>query len=302
MTIIDGEELYSTDLIGENQVQHNLNEAIETRFGALFNPQATRLLYVDSGDGSEASRVCIERVNGSDRICPLTLASADLGSVMYLPSGHIVILSGSDSELHPVKMQIFQPDAAYELVAEEREFDLIFVTGRNLKFTDFQDELVSQSRLWRLAVGQEVRWVVVKGNELRQYTAGTTLTGPTELGRLTPDAQDALRSLDVLSGLLLGALSPDGTKLVVFEPSEEYSYIREAEGILHLADLTADAVSFEALASGIFGDMTAAFSPDSSALAYGVLEGDGKGSIWIINSDGTNKRKLVDNAKLIDWR
>jgi hypothetical protein len=283
----DAYKLYTTDANGNNPIM--LEPSIGAAFDVSFDPLGTKLLYASGG------AVCTQSVTGGGKSCPVTLpGSISGGFLAYLPNGDYILCYQQSGKW---QMHVYQPGAALPYKSEVN-VDQLFLTS-----DAFKVKRGSQGVEWYLAVYdkpgglQNLRWVIIRGNQAFMYNAAGSLEGPTPLPRdINSAVQTALTdrySADITSGVI----SPDGTKLafrtrVGTDPNYTYG--------LYVLDLNSNAGSFIQLVNNANFRVQFAFSPTGQELVY--ESNDSGQSVWIASADGSNPRKLADNATLPDWQ
>jgi Tol biopolymer transport system component len=279
--------LYTTDLSGGNPVK--IEDNIAGGFDVSFDPLGTRLLYGIAGS------VCLSNAAGGGRTCPVTLPNGVQGGFLsFLPNGDFVLVYRSGSQW---VMQLFHPGEAAPF-RSENNVDHFFLTA-----DAFEVKRGSEGAEWYLTPydrpsgQQNLRWVLVRGNQAILYNVAGSIEGPTPLPRdVNPAVQSALAGRDQ-NDITSGVISPDGTKMVFRTragSSPNYTYG------LYALDLATNAGSFVQLVNNASFRVQFAFSPNGSELVY-ESNADGR-SVWIANADGTNPRKLSDSASLPDWQ
>jgi hypothetical protein len=279
--------LYTTDLNGGSPIK--IEDNIGGGFDVSFDPLGTRLLYSASGT------ICTASAVGGGRSCPVVLPSGVSGGVLsFLPNGDYILVYQTASKW---LMQIFHPGDAAPYITEANA-DHFFLTS-----DAFEVKRGSNGAEWYLSPydkpsgQQNLRWVLVRGNQAILYNAAGSVQGPTPLPRdVNPAVQGALSGRDQ-ADITSGVVSPDGTKMVFRTragASPNYIYG------LYALDLGSNNGSFVQLVNNASFRIQFAFSPSGAELAY-ESNADGR-SVWLANADGSNPRKLADNASLPDWQ
>ena len=283
----DNYSLYTTDANGGSPT------LIETNFAAgfdvTFDPLGTKLLYVTAGT------ICTQSVTGGGKSCPVTLpGSLSGGFLSYLPNGDYIFVYQSGGKW---QMEVYQPGQAAPYKTESN-VDQFFLTS-----DAFEVKRGSNGVEWYLAQydkpggSQNLRWVIIRGAQASMYNAAGSLEGPTVLPReINSAVQTALadrNSSDITSGVI----SPDGTKMAFrtrtgSDPNYTYG--------LYVLDLNSTSGSFVNLVSNANFRVQFAFSPTGQELVY--ESNDSGRSVWLASADGSNPRKLSDNASLPDWQ
>jgi Tol biopolymer transport system component len=283
----DQYRLYTTDLNGGNPIK--IEDNFAAGFDVTFDPLGTRLLYAIGG------AVCLSNAGGGGRACPVALpGGVGAGVLSFLPNGDYILVYQSSGKW---VMQVYHPaDGAPYLT--EANVDHFFLAS-----DAFEVKRGSNGAEWYLSPydkpsgQQNLRWVLVRGNQAVMYNAAGSVQGPSPLPRdVNPAVQGALAGRDQ-GDITSGVVSPDGTKLAFRTragASPNYTYS------LYVLDLNTNAGSFVQLVNNASFRVQFAFSPTSAELAY-ESSADGR-SVWLANADGTNSRKLADNASLPDWQ
>ena len=281
--ITNTQHLYTSNPQGGSVVKIDTAQ-IFTGFDVSFDPFGTRILYATS------SGLCYVSSTGGSRSCPASLPSGVIsGFLSYIPSGEFVAAyqasggftmvvytaSGTATQFQPNIDQFFVAADAYKVKRG--------TNGEEWFVKPFNKPSGTQS----------LRWVVLKGSQALLYAAGGTLAAPTVLPRQISSAVRDVLSARVVKDITSGAVSPDGTKLVFRTKSGDSNYA------LYALDLNTNSGSFVQLVSGANFRILYAFSPDSQQLVY--ESNDGGRSVWIANADGSNPRKLADNASMPEW-
>jgi Tol biopolymer transport system component len=279
--------LYTTDLNGGNPIK--IEDNIAGGFDVSFDPLGTRLLYGLSGS------VCTSNATGGGRTCPVTLPNGVQGGFLsFLPNGDYILVYRSGAQW---LMQLFHPGEAAPFHSANN-VDHFFLTA-----DAFEVKRGSDGTEWYLTPydkpsgQQNLRWVLVRGNQAFMYNVAGSVEGPTLLPRdVNPAVQSALAGRDQ-NDITSGVISPDGTKMAFRTrtgTSPNYSYG------LYALDLATNTGSFVQLVNNANFRVQFAFSPGGGELVY-ESNADGR-SVWIANADGTNPRKLADSASLPDWQ
>jgi Tol biopolymer transport system component len=277
--------LYTTDSNGGNVVQIEPN--IAAGFDVSFDPLGTRILYAIAGN------VCVSNAGGGGRSCPVTIPNVPGGFLAYLPNGdYILVYRQGDKWL----MQAYHPGQGAPF-KQEANVDHFFLAADAYKV-----KRGTNGAEWYLAPydkpsgQQNLRWVIVRGNQAIMYNAAGSLEGPTPLPRdVNAAVQNALKDRDQ-NDITSGVISPDGTKMafrtrVGSNPNYTYG--------LYALDLSTNAGSFVQLVSNANFRIQFAFSPTGQELVY-ESNADGR-SVWLAGGDGTLARKLADGASLPEW-
>ena len=279
--------LYSTDMNGGNPVK--LEDSITGGWDVSFDPLGTKLLYAVPGS------ICTSNAAGGGRACPVAIpGGVNGGFLSFLPNGdYIMVYKTSDKWT----MHVYHPNQGAPFKTEAN-VDHFFLTA-----DAFEVKRGSNGVEWYLTPydkpsgQQNLRWVLVRGNQAIMYNASGSLEGPTPLPRdVNPAVQSALGGRDQ-SDITSGVISPDGTKMVFrtragTDPNYTYG--------LYVLDLASNAGSFVQLVNNANFRVGFSFSPTGAELVY-ESNADGR-SVWLANADGTNPRKLADNASLPDWQ
>lgn len=279
--------LYTTDANGGNPIK--LEDDFMYAFDVTFDPLGTRLLYAAS------NQVCTIAAVGGGKSCPVNLpGGVSTGFLSYLPNGDYILVYQSGGFW---QMQVYQPGAALPYKTEAN-VDHFFLTS-----DAYEVKRGSNGTQWYLAPydkpggQQNLRWVIIRGAVASMYNAAGSLEGPTPLPReINSAVRTALADRDQ-TDITSGVISPDGTKMAFrtrtgSDPNYTYA--------LYVLDLSVNTGSFAPLVNNANFRIQFAFSPTGQELVY--ESNDGGRSVWIANSDGTNARKLSDNASLPDWQ
>ena len=98
------------------------------------------------------------------------------------------------------------------------------------------------------------------------------------------DGTDARQLLEVRAGGYSCCFSPDGNKVL-------FSYRADTSRNSQIFVCDADGKNLKQLTNGV-GDYDPIFSPDGKSIVFSSLE-DGQNQLWIMDSDGGNRRKLT---------
>ena len=283
----DKSHLYSLDSNGGGKSLIVDNLAVG--FDVSFDPVGSKLLYVAS------NAVCTANAGGGGQSCPVALpAGVASGFLSYLPNGDYILVFSSSGKW---RMEVRQPGALVPYQVETN-VDAFFLTEDAYEVKRGRNGAEWYLTPYRKPSGQQnVRWVIVRGTEALMYNATGSLEGPTPLPRQINSAvTNALKDRDQ-ADITSGVISPDGTKLVFrtrvgSDPNYTYG--------LYALDLGSNEGSFIQLVSNANFRVQFAFSPNGSEVVY-ESNADGR-SVWLANADGSNQRKLADNASLPDWR
>jgi hypothetical protein len=283
----DAYKLYTTDANGNSPTM--LEASISAGFDVTFDPLGTKLLYVSAGT------VCTQIATGGGKSCPVTLPGGISGGFLsYLPNGDYILVYQISSKW---QMHVYQPGAAAPYKSEVN-VDHFFLTS-----DAFKVKRGSNGVEWYIAPYdkpgglQNLRWVIVRGAQAIMYNAAGSLEGPTPLPReINSAVQTALVDRNA-SDITSGVISPDGTKMAFrtrtgSDPNYSYG--------LYVLDLNSTTGSFTNLVTNANFRIQFAFSPTGQELVY---ESNNSGrSVWVAQADGSNQRKLSDNASLPDWQ
>lgn len=286
ITKVGNTNLYTTDIGGGSAVK--IEDTVSIGLDVSFDPFGGKVLYAGSGG------VCISNAAGGGRTCPLAMPSGVAsGFLSFLPNGDFIFVYKSGSTW---EMRVYRPDGS--LVASESGVDQFFLTTDAYKVKRDTNGTEWFLTPYNKPPGQQnLRWVITRGTQALMYNAAGSLEGPTPLARqINTAVQDVLRDRDQLD-ITSGAVSPDGTKMVFrtktgSDPNFSYS--------LYALDLATNSGSFVPLVSNANFRVQFAFSPNGGELVY--ESNSGGRSVWIANANGSNPRKLADNASLPEWR
>lgn len=283
----DNYKLYTTDASGNSPTL--IETTITPGFDVTFDPLGTKLLYATAGT------VCTQNVGGGGRSCPVTLpGSLSGGFLSYLPNGDYILVYQIASKW---QMHVYQPGQAAPYKSEVN-VDHFFLTSDAIEV-----KRGSQGVEWYIAQYdkpgglQNLRWVIVRGGQAIMYNAAGSLEGPTVLPReINSAVQTALVDRNT-SDITSGVISPDGTKMAFrtrtgSDPNYSYG--------LYVLDLNSTTGSFVNLVTNANFRIQFAFSPSGQELVY--ESNDAGRSVWLAAADGSNPRKLSDNASLPDWQ
>jgi Tol biopolymer transport system component len=283
----DKTNLYTTDSNGGNVAKIVENVAIG--FDTSFDPVGSKILY------AAGSQICTANAGGGGQSCPVTLpAGVSSGFLSFLPNGDYILVVSSSGKW---RMEVRQPGALVPYRVET-DVDAFFLTEDAYKV-----KRGSNGTEWYLTPylkpsgQQNLRWVIVRGSQAFMYNAAGSLEGPTPLPRpINTAVANALKDRDQ-TDITSGVVSPDGTKMVFrtrIGTSPNFTYG------LYALDLATTEGSFVQLVSNANFRIRFAYSPTGAEVVY-ESNADGR-SVWIANADGSNQRKLADNASLPGWR
>lgn len=279
--------LYTTDNNGGNPVK--LEDSILGGFDVTFDPLGSKVLYAVGGS------LCTSNAAGGDRQCLVALPGGVSGGFLsYLPNGDYILVYRSGAVW---TMHLYHPGQAAPFLTEAN-VDHFFLTA-----DAFEVKRGSNGTEWYLTPydqpsgQQNLRWLLVRGNQASLYNVGGSVEGPTALPRdVNPAVQGALAGRDQ-NDITSGVISPDGTKLVFRTragSSPNYTYG------LYALDLATNTGNFVQLVNNATFRINYAFSPTGAELVY-ESNADGR-SVWLASADGSQARKLADNATLPDWQ
>jgi hypothetical protein len=279
--------LYTTDSNGGNPTK--IEDNIAGGFDVTFDPLGLKLLYAAGGN------VCTSDVLGGGKSCPVPVPGGVPGGFLaFLPNGDYIFVyaSGGKSQMH-----VYQPGAGAPSQSEVN-VDSFFLTSDAYKVRRGTNGVNWFLTPFDKPAGQQnLRWVIIRGTQVIMYNAAGSLEGPTPLPReINTAVSNALKDRDQ-SDITSGAISPDGTKMVFRTrtgTNPNYSYG------LYALDLAVNTGSFVPLVSNANFRIQFAFSPTGQELVY--ESNDSGRSVWLANSDGSNPRKLSDNASLPTWQ
>ena len=286
-TVSDQLRLYTTDSSGGNAVK--LEDNILGGFDVSFDPLGVRLLYAIPGS------VCTANATGGGRACPVALPGGVSGGFLsFLPNGDYVLVYKPGDKW---QMQLYHPGEGVPFQSEAN-VDHFFLAA-----DAFEVKRGSNGAEWYLTPydkpsgQQNLRWLLVRGNQASMYNVAGSVEGPTPLPRdINPAVQSALAARDQ-SDITSGVISPDGSKMVFRTragSSPNYTYG------LYILDLATNTGSFVQLVNNANFRVGFSFSPTGAEIVY-ESNADGR-TVWLANGDGSNPRKLADNASLPDWQ
>ncbi len=270
--------LYTTDTKGSDVIKI----ASDTHpAGVSFDPSGERLLYTDS-----EWEVCIANTRGGDNTClgiPTTADDSDPKLLSFLPNGDFVLFDDPT-------LAVYHPDGT--TVIDKVELDHIFLPPHIYK---------GETYLWRLKLyysQQPINWVTIQGKQAFRYRATTNgLEGPVLMPRqIGPEVQDLLKGCNP-DYITSRSVSPDGSE-IVFQTAAQ-SETDDWYNNLYALDMTTNRGGVVQLVKDAEERVKYAFSPDGNELVY--ESNVGGHSVWIANADGSNPRKLADNASLPQW-
>lgn len=284
LIVTNSTHLYSTDIGGSSATKLE-TDGILPGFDVTFDPFGTKVLYAKTGS------ICLVNAGGGGQSCPVSLPSGVTGGFLsFLPDGDFVFIYKSGDVW---EMRIFRTDGG--LVTSDGSINQFF-----LAMDAYKVKRGANGREWYMrpynkpSGSQSLRWVITRGTQAIMYNAGGTLQGPIVLAReINSAVQTALAGRDQLD-ITSGAISPDGTKMVFRTGDQDHPAYS-----LYALDLSTNSGSFIQLVTNANFRIQFDFSPDGSELVY-ESNFDGR-SVWIAKADGTNARKLADNAALPDW-
>lgn len=283
----DAYKLYTTDANGNNPVM--LEASIQAAFDVTFDPLGTKLLYVT------ASTVCTQSAGGGGKSCPVALpGGVSTGFLSFLPNGDYILVYQIASKW---QMHVYQPGQAAPYKSEVN-VDHFFLTSDAIEVKRGSNGVEWYISQYDKPGGlQNLRWVIIRGGQASMYNAAGSLEGPTVLPReINSAVQTALVDRNA-SDITSGVISPDGTKLAFrtrtgTDPNYTYG--------LYVLDMNSTTGSFVNLVSNANFRIQFAFSPSGQELVY--ESNDAGRSVWLAAADGSNPRKLSDNASLPDWQ
>lgn len=285
VAIVSGQTLFTTDIRGGNPVRVS-SGGINWTLPVTFDPFGTRVLY------SQDDKICISQAAtaanpGADCLIPLP---SEFRFLSFLPGGEFVLVYQEGATL---EMRVYDPAQPAAPIISESGFDHFFVTPNAYKIKRPTSELVE----WYLLPYAETNlsWLIIRNRDVSMYRVGATLEGPLPAGQISVAVRDVLRGRDPLD-ITSTALSPDGSNLVFrtkvgTDPNFTYA--------LYAVNLAQASSPAQRLAGGADFRLEYAFSPDGSELVYEST--DGGRSVWIANADGSNPRRLAENASLPEW-
>jgi len=275
--------LYTTDISGGSPTKLDPDKILPG-FDVTFDPFGSKVLYAKSGF------ICLVNAAGGGQSCPVTLPSGVAGGFLsFLPDGDFIFVYKSSSAW---QMAIYHTNGTP--VTSESSVDQFFLATDAYKVKRNANGQEWYLRPYNKPGQQNLRWVITRGNQVIMYNAGGSLEGPTPLARQINSAlQTALAGRDQLD-ITSGAISPDGTKLVFRTGDKDHPTYG-----LYALDLSTNSGSFVQLVSNANFRIQFAFSPAGGELVY-ESNADGR-SIWLAQADGSNPRKLADNASLPEW-
>jgi WD40 repeat protein len=276
------QHLFTTDMNGGSPIKVE-QSSISTQFDVTFDPIGSKLLYV-ANDG-----ICLSNARATTTCTPIykppTVPS--MGFLSFLPNGQFIFATKPDKW----NMAVYNTNGG--VVFQEPNIDHFFLTSDAYKVKHG-----SNGTEWMLTpyAKQNLRVVFTRGSEVKMYNFSGQVEGPAGLGPINDTIVTLLNSREA-ADITSGVVSPDGTKMVF--RTKTGSDQSPSFG-LYLVNLTQGNALPTQLVSNANFRIQFAFSPDSQELAYESNEG-GR-SVWIIGANGSNKRKLADNASLPDWR
>jgi len=282
--VTNSTHVYTTDIGGGSATQLDPDQIL-SGFDVTFDPFGSKVLYAKSGF------VCLVNAAGGGQSCRVTLPAGVTGGFLsFLPDGDFIFVYKSGNTW---QMNIYRTDGT--LVTSESAVDQFFLA------TDaYKVKRNTNGREWYLRLynkpGQQntLRWVITRGNQAILYNVGGSLEGPTLLARQINSAvQTALAGRDQ-ADITSGAISPDGTKMIFRTGDNNHPTYG-----LYALDLSTNSGSFVQLVSNANFRIQFAFAPDGSGLVY-ESNADGR-SVWMAGADGSQARKLADNASLPEW-
>ena len=115
--------------------------------------------------------------------------------------------------------------------------------------------------------------------------------GHDEIYVMNIDGSGEVRLTHDLSADIEPTWSPDGTKIAFtsYRSGQADIYVMDARSGATLARLTTD------------GSWQPAWSPDGSKIAFSKLPSSGIPEVWVMNADGSGKRRLRYNAERPAW-
>ena len=280
----DQYRLYTTDANGGNPVK--IEDNVNGAYDVTFDPVGNRLLYIAN------NQICTSAVTGGGKSCPVAV-SGGLGFLAFLPNGDYIFVVQSSGKY---TMDVYRPAEATPYKTESN-IDHFFLTADAFKVRRLTKGTQWYIRPYDKPSGQQnLRFVFVRGTTATMYNGAGSLEGPTALPREVNSAvNDALKNRDQ-SDITSGVISPDGTKMIFrtrtgTDPNYTYG--------LYTLDLGSNTGSFVQLVSNANFRVQFAFSPTGQEVVY-ESNTDGR-SVWIASADGSNLRKLADNASLPTW-
>ena len=279
--------LYTTDANGGNPIE--IEHSIGPGYDVTFDPLGQKLLYAAN------NKICTASVTGGGQTCPLDTPASVTGAFLsFLPDGDYILVYKNGTQW---QMLVYAP--GFGLPSQtELNADQFFLTSDAYKVRRGTNGANWTMSLYDKPSGQQnLRWVIFRGAQAIMYNAAGSLEGPTPLPReINSAVQNALKDRDQ-GDITSGVISPDGTKLIFRTrtgASPNYTYG------LYALDLAVNTGSFIQLVNNANFRIQFSFSPTGQELVY--ESNDGGRSVWLANSDGSNPRKLADNASLPSWQ
>ena len=298
--VSDKSRLYSTDSNGGNPIK--LEDDLTYAFDVTFDPLGTKLLYAQSGS---PGKICTIGSTGAGKVCPVTLpGGVASGFLSFLPNGDYILVYQSGGFW---QMYVYQPAAALPYKTEAN-VDHFFLTS-----DAYEVKRGSNGTQWYLAPydkpggQQNLRWVIVRGNQAIMYNAAGSLEGPTPHPR---DINSAVRTA------LGNVLNRHGVSLVLSGEGNSYERTRALMGnlanprvgALSNETLTTDGVVFVRAGSGgrtVFGSWLAAnpppwsaFRDNTRAVFLGIQAGEKNLVLKAWGLDVNGRRSLVDELTI----
>jgi hypothetical protein len=260
-------------------------------FGASVN-RVGDVLYARLSSNSRI-QICIFRTS-AQATCPIDLGegnAASGGLLSYLPNDDLLVVYNDHMHVYTAggtKEVALASDAGLFVTAPH-----LYKIKRDTGGTQWYMKPYSKSGC---AQEQKLSWVVIQDNNwVYRYSVGANLEGPTRVRQITADIRTVLDNRT--GGIRAGALSPDGTKLVIQTGSGKL--LSPGPWNLYVLDLATASGGLDQLVTDADFPIQYAFSPCGDQLAY-ESNADG-GSVWILDFASKLRAKLADGASMPQW-
>ena len=285
--ITNEQHLYITNFDGGNAIKIDVDEILWS-FDVTFDPFGTKILYVNND-----REICIVNAGGGGETCPVTIPNnVSVGFLSYLPNGQFVLAYQLNSKW---ELRVYNVSGGAPVVSASN-IDHLFPTADAIKVKRGSNGAEWHLTPYNKPSGQQsLRWVWIAGGNVSTIFASGSLQGPDPVGTVNNAVQNALTDRDA-ADITSSAVSPDGTKLVFrtktgTDPNFIYG--------LYVVDLATPNFQPVQLVSNANFRIQFSFSPAGNEVIYESNQG-GR-SVWIVNANGTNSRKLSDDASLPKW-
>ena len=296
--------LFTSDVDGSNRATIAEKSVLST-FNISYSAEGNRVAYIAMHDSCLGDTnfdgcprlMCLSTIDGTGQDCFETqLGDATFGALTFLPNNDILVFFLASENLF--NLHVYNRFGG--LIRTEDAFNQYFLSAGVIETKRNTNGLV-----WTMNPYDEngkfvpFSWIVTRGDEILRFRATESgVEGPTLVTARASGQLATILTERIFLDLDSGVLSPDGTKLIIRTGNPIDNGDPQVFD-LYLIDLESNNNNIVTLVNDADFRVEYAFSPTGGEIAYSS-PADG-GSVWILDVESRESRKLADGASLPRW-